>query len=760
MTVINPKSISGITSITMPSGADNVLTIHTTDGAERFRIDSSGNLGVGTTSPSYKIDAYRSGSGIVSRFGKETIYGEFHVSGEAVGFQGTRSSDSAVTGFFINNPGNTGTSNFDNVSIKTAGTEKFKILSDGQIYHYLYDRWFASNGTTTVGYVGRANQMTAGGSDTDFSIASAANNLTFVTNGGERLRIDSDGHLMIGTTTKGFNNVADQFTIANSSHCGMTIRSGSTSSSSIYFADGTSGAAEYDGYIDYSHNDQHLRFGTAGGTERLRIDSSGRILVGTSVSRIVEDHVGNGPQGKIQIEATNSDAIMSIISAGTADANRCGTLSLGRHRNSTVGGTPTIVQNGDSLGALIFSAGDGTDMRTAGAKITASVDGTPGSNDMPGRLMFATTADGSANATERLRILSDGTITTAGLAATPGTVAAGSIVNANANAGFFTSGYDGKFGSATNHPVYLQVNGSAKLGIDTSGNATFDLAVTAAGTVKGNSGYVAGRIGAEFYGNSTSGTYPALVAQNFQSGVAFQGKNNAGTATTQLMANGSAQFATGSFLIESSGNSYTAGFIRGDSTGAFDGSNDKFILNPTSGTIQAGPINISSSTGYGVVNDVTANAGMIYAQCQGTASQYTGLYNAYFGSTQTFHVLANGNVANTNNSYGAISDIKLKENIVDANSQWDDIKGIRVRNYNFIEGQTHTQIGVIAQEIETISPGLVNEVPDTDTEGKDLGTTTKSVSYSVLYMKAIKALQEAMERIEALETEVATLKGS
>ena len=112
------------------------------------------------------------------------------------------------------------------------------------------------------------------------------------------------------------------------------------------------------------------------------------LLVNTSTSRIVEDHVGNGPQGKIQIEATNSDAIMSIISAGTADANRCGTISLGRHRNSTVGATPTIVQNGDSLGAIVFAAGDGTDMRTSGAKIHAIVNGTPGSNDMPGLYIF------------------------------------------------------------------------------------------------------------------------------------------------------------------------------------------------------------------------------------------------------------------------------------------------------------------------------------------------------------------------------------
>jgi len=119
--------------------------------------------------------------------------------------------------------------------------------------------------------------------------------------------------------------------------------------------------------------------------------------------------------------------------------------------------------------------------------------------------------------------------------------------------------------------------------------------------------------------------------------------------------------------------------------------------------------------------------------------------------TDCIVIRSNGNVENTNNSYGAISDIKLKENIVDASSQWDDLKALQVRNYNFKEGQTHTQIGLVAQEVELVSPGLVSESPDRDAEGNDLGTVTKSVNYSVLYMKAVKALQEAMERIEVLE---------
>lgn len=152
------------------------------------------------------------------------------------------------------------------------------------------------------------------------------------------------------------------------------------------------------------------------------------------------------------------------------------------------------------------------------------------------------------------------------------------------------------------------------------------------------------------------------------------------------------------------------------------------------------------------------------AKVAGTGDNvFTGYHTATntTNGTASFVVRTNGNVLNTNNSYGSLSDIKLKENIVDANSQWDDLKALQIRNYNFKEKtgqQTHTQIGLIAQEVELVSPGLVTESPDRDEDGNDLGTTTKSVNYSVLYMKAVKALQEAMERIETLEAANADLE--
>ena len=146
-----------------------------------------------------------------------------------------------------------------------------------------------------------------------------------------------------------------------------------------------------------------------------------------------------------------------------------------------------------------------------------------------------------------------------------------------------------------------------------------------------------------------------------------------------------------------------------------------------------------------------------------TNESYEFLRCSVNGVADRLKIYDNGNVENTNNSYGSLSDIKLKENVVDASAQWDDIKGLRFRKYNFKEetGQsTHTQMGLIAQEAELVCPGIVKETTDRDQEGNDLGTTTKSIQYSLVYVKAVKALQEAMARIETLEAEVAALKGA
>jgi len=176
------------------------------------------------------------------------------------------------------------------------------------------------------------------------------------------------------------------------------------------------------------------------------------------------------------------------------------------------------------------------------------------------------------------------------------------------------------------------------------------------------------------------------------------------------------------------------------------------------------------------------------------------------GSTNRIRIDSDGDVKNHDNSYGSTSDERIKQDITDANSQWDDIKALKVRNFKKKDDvrqygdKAWSQIGVIAQELEKVSPKLIREnsvsvgdilssdefgtlEDDTDNpksyyvdgdtipNGKKVGdakeyhkkvkeqkTTVKSVNYSILYMKAVKALQEAMTRIETLEAKVKALE--
>jgi hypothetical protein len=134
-------------------------------------------------------------------------------------------------------------------------------------------------------------------------------------------------------------------------------------------------------------------------------------------------------------------------------------------------------------------------------------------------------------------------------------------------------------------------------------------------------------------------------------------------------------------------------------------------------------------------------------------------YNDGAGATRLL-IYDSGNVANTNNSYGALSDAKLKENIVDATPKLEDLMQVKVRNYNFISDQTHKQIGVVAQELEEVFPALVEEITDRDAEGKNIGTTTKQVKYSVFVPMLIKALQELNDKVDAQALEIQALKGT
>jgi hypothetical protein len=134
--------------------------------------------------------------------------------------------------------------------------------------------------------------------------------------------------------------------------------------------------------------------------------NTGKVLVNTTTARANFQNSPTSPQ--LQLEGT--DAATSIISSTRNSADTGGPrLMFGKSRGATIGSN-TIVQNGDNVGQIAFEGNDGAEFVDA-ASISAIIDGTPGANDMPGALLFNTTADGAASPTERMRIDSSGYIT-------------------------------------------------------------------------------------------------------------------------------------------------------------------------------------------------------------------------------------------------------------------------------------------------------------------------------------------------------------
>lgn len=189
-------------------------------------------------------------------------------------------------------------------------------------------------------------------------------------------------------------------------------------------------------------------------------------------------------------------------------------------------------------------------------------------------------------------------------------------------------------------------------------------------------------------------------------------------------------------------------------------------------------VNTNNTSGYGLF--------AYFANCapNDTASKFMECAD---NTATRLTIYSNGNVVNTNGSYGTISDAKLKTDIVPANSQWEDVKALAkiMSKFKLIsDAEGKTQLGWIAQDVQKIAPGLIFATPDKklkeiapaipelkDENGNVIqeavpaqtalvenGEVTLGIHHSVAQLKAFKALGEALERIEKLEAEIAALK--
>ena len=242
--------------------------------------------------------------------------------------------------------------------------------------------------------------------DTDTLMSFAINTIKFETAGSERLRIASDGKIGIGN----FNSI----TPARKVH----IHEASSAAVYATFTNSSTGTAANNGFTLGVDSSEHAIFNNysntdiitiCNGSERLRITSAGEVLINESSARSYVDGAGNTQTPKLQVEADDntSSAISLTWNSGGGAANRRASFMFARTADGSA------VSNNSVLGEVLFM-GEGNSTLEKAASIRAEVDGTPGTNDMPGRLIFSTSADGSDSPTERLRITSTGDIEATG----------------------------------------------------------------------------------------------------------------------------------------------------------------------------------------------------------------------------------------------------------------------------------------------------------------------------------------------------------
>jgi hypothetical protein len=441
---------------TIGAGAANTFVVETANN-ERLRVDSSGRVGIGTSTPSALLHVSSTGAveSLLSGGGTsgDTV---LHLKGNGNAYKFIVPNSAAQYGMGLYDVGNAAyrlyVTSAGNVGVGTTSPSLAFVVSNSgaQGFEVQKNSGTLSGGIELISY----NRTTSAYSPVLYDASFHA----FGISNSEKARIDSSGRVGIGTST-----VSTILNIrSNSSDDGILLEKNDGTGVARLFFDGTSSDARLDMFSGgaakiqlKANGDSHFSGGRVGigtttpgatldvagsngrlylrdgstntakivalnaaGTgaaslifetynaETARIDSSGRLLIGTSSARSNVREGTDSETPKVQFESASNDysgAGLSIIN--NSSSGFAPQLWLGRSASDSIGGN-ALVSSG-RIGSISFNAADGTNF-IQGARIQAELDETSGPGDLPTRLIFSTTANAASTPTERMRLTSEG----------------------------------------------------------------------------------------------------------------------------------------------------------------------------------------------------------------------------------------------------------------------------------------------------------------------------------------------------------------
>jgi hypothetical protein len=540
---------------------------------------------------------------------------------------------------------------------------------------------------------------------------------------------------------------------------------------------------------------------STGGSEVLRFDSSQRVLIGLTTS----EAVASTTAADLQVVTGGIGA--SIVSTAGA-SGPAGILALGHKRGA---GGPVL--DGDGLGDIRFAGHDGTDLESQAAIIRASVDGTPGSNDMPGRLQFYTTAVGASSSTERMRIDSQGFVginqtdpqnnldvkgtggsTQANLrvGGSTGSQASGFRID-HTNAGSTTSVLENLYyPSSTAAAIKLRssvltfesgTSATEAMRIDSSQRVNLGVGTAAVSSPQtgfwngGATGY-SGILNIQNVNSSAEGNYVTIaaskVSNDSESAQLGFGKSRGTTANSRTIVADddyigllTFQAADGTDLVESAriaavvdgtpGANDMPGRLSFWTTADGASSPTERMRIENSGDVRLG-IGGSGPIGpkfYGGTPSTGNNGLNIFPEGDGASSVKQAFYVDNTGARIIVRFInPNGivgaiNTSGSSTSYATSSDYRLKENVVVMTGATDRLKQLNPSRFNFIADPDTTVDGFLAHEVQAIVPEAITGTKDA--VDADGNPEYQGIDQSKLVPLLVATIQELEARITALE---------